>query len=303
MQNALPECQARAKRIFTDLAIVLIKCVCRMVPSLAIFHYRFKVTFGLTNKEGVLSHENYAKLFGSVRELYGMSRIPRFQKNIGVLYLLKTNEAFYQHFGDCKFADELEVSMGMSNIAGASFYLNAVFIDKASKKLLAIGRQKIVYTDTTGKPMRLPLYLTILFKGIENALKLPLSIALDESKEVDIAATKEEHITYMTVTTPLTNAERNVSHNEFVRLYEQSLDMFFMSRPQVSINMTSQFYKTVYGYYQYKRDFYFGDTMKISTIVNSFNHAEAYVETRFINDKTDKVHTFSRQKISLLVNS
>jgi acyl-CoA thioesterase FadM len=130
------------------------------------YEHRLTVTFCHTNAEGNVSHDQYAKIFGIVRELFGLDFIPRFKEEAGRLYLLKTKNATYDYRRDFFFGDKMMIRMGVAEINGASFTLEAEFIHKGTGEVRATGRQQIVYTDMTGKPKRMPLELKALLYSV-----------------------------------------------------------------------------------------------------------------------------------------
>jgi len=119
------------------------------------YEYRERVTYCHTNAEGHVSPDEYARLFGMVRELFGLDYIPRFKAEAGRLYILKTRNAAYDYRRDFFFGDEMTIRMAVVEIAGASFTLEAEFINDLTGEVHTVGRQEIVYADMTGRPRRL----------------------------------------------------------------------------------------------------------------------------------------------------
>jgi len=120
------------------------------------YEHTARVTFCNTNAEGNMSHDEYARLFGVVRELMGLELIPGFKEEAGNGYLLKTKNAFYAYRRDFRFGDTICVRMGVAELTGASFTLQAEFVNAIGGDIHAVGRQQIVYADMEGRPRRLP---------------------------------------------------------------------------------------------------------------------------------------------------
>jgi acyl-CoA thioesterase FadM len=139
------------------------------------YEHTVRVTFCHTNAEGNMSHDDYARLFGVVRELMGLELIPRFKEEAGSRYLLKTKNAHYDYRYDFRFGDTIRVRMGVAEVTGASFTMQAEFINAVSGNIHAVGRQKIVYADIEGHPRRLPqelrkLLMMLLNEAVDNSM-------------------------------------------------------------------------------------------------------------------------------------
>jgi acyl-CoA thioesterase FadM len=130
------------------------------------YEFRERVTYCHTNAEGHVSPDEYARLFGMVRELFGMDYIPRFKEEAGRLYILKTRNAAYDYRRDFFFGDVMNIRMAVVEIAGASFTLEAEFVNDQTGEVHTVGRQEIVYADMTGRPRRLSPEL----RGVLNSL-------------------------------------------------------------------------------------------------------------------------------------
>jgi len=120
------------------------------------YEYRQRVTYCHTNAEGHVSPEEFARLFGMVRELFGQDCIPRFCEEAGKSYILKTRSASYEYRQDFHFGDTITIRMVVAEVAGASFILAAEFLNATTGEVHAHGRQEIVYADMMGRPRRLP---------------------------------------------------------------------------------------------------------------------------------------------------
>lgn len=121
-----------------------------------------RVVFSHLSPEGNVSHAQYAKLFGDVRELFALDFIPKFKEEVGKTYLLKTKSASYEYKKDFCLGDTIHVEMYVSEVNGASFHLSGDFINPATGQVHATGTQHIVFTDLMGMPKRLPEDLKVL---------------------------------------------------------------------------------------------------------------------------------------------
>lgn len=130
------------------------------------YEYETRVTFCHTNAEGNVSHDQYARLFGIVRERFGLDFIPNFAEEAGRKYLLKTRNASYDYEKDFVFGDSMKIRLWVQELTHASFTLAAEYINTATGEVHARGRQQIVYTDVTGRPRRFPEALKSLFQSV-----------------------------------------------------------------------------------------------------------------------------------------
>jgi acyl-CoA thioesterase FadM len=120
------------------------------------YEHRVRVAFCHTGAEGNVRHDEYARLFGETRELFGIDYLPRFRDEVGREFLLKTKTAAYEYRQDFFFGDTICVRMWVSRVGGASFQLEAAYVHEGTGAVHATGSQHIVYTDMLGKPRRLP---------------------------------------------------------------------------------------------------------------------------------------------------
>ena len=120
------------------------------------FKYRIKITFAHLNPEGTVHHFEYARIFGIVRELFGLQVIPNFKEEIGREYLLVTKDAAYNYFRPFYFGDEMIVKMWVSQVKDDRFTLLAEFINEKDGKVYARGSQIIVHANLKGIPTSMP---------------------------------------------------------------------------------------------------------------------------------------------------
>jgi acyl-CoA thioesterase FadM len=130
------------------------------------YEKEFRITFADTNAEGNVSHYEYAKYFGIVRELFAMDLVPNFMEDAGHKYLLKTCSASYEYKRDFFFGDTMLVCLRVGGVTASGLTLEADFINPKTGVIHATGIQEIVYTDLRGIPRRIPGELMSLLKAV-----------------------------------------------------------------------------------------------------------------------------------------
>lgn len=255
-----------------------------LFPSIGTYEHRVLVTFGDTNRYGVVGHSKYANIFGKARELFGISRIPGFRRDIGKKYLLKTVDAHYQHYEDFVFGDIIEAKVNVTRVNGASFCLQCLYFNQATKKIHAIVQQTIAYTDTTGRPRRMPYIFKKIIKSVEIKPFLNFNDCVAISKKtIDVQFEREQ-----IVTTPMTNAEQNVNHDEYARMIGQALDLYFI---KIGEKITNESRLNVENaIYRYRRDYFYGDKIVIRLSVDKIDGDQYIVKTQFVKPETETVH-------------
>jgi len=273
--------------------LLIIQKVAWVVGKLLPFAQRYtmqtRVTFGLTNGAGVVGHDRIANIFGTARELFGLSRIPGFATDAGEKYLLKTCDAEYRHVADFRFGDTIKTVIDVVEVNGASFKLSGRFINKKTGKVCATALQTVAYTNMQGRPVRFPKWLKIL---------LELSFSQDMTAEKN---TKKDSLTggheviqrQVVVTSEMTNAERNVSHDEYAKMMIQTIEQFQFN----GVN-DYQVYplKVKSGCYKYNRDFFFGDKIFIKLYVVGHKEDTIIFKAEFLN-KTGEVRAYGELEV------
>jgi acyl-CoA thioesterase FadM len=118
-----------------------------------------------------------------------------------------------------------------------------------------------------------------------------------ESKKLKKETSSEKHEVYrhkLKVTSDLTNAEKNVSHDEYAKMLTQSVELYLISQKQQHLASSL---KVEEASYKYSRDFYFGDEMSIKLYIVKIKSEEIIFDAEFINMIGD-VNTYGRQKFS-----
>lgn len=254
----------------------------RFLPFFMEYKHTIQVTFGFTNYAGFVGHEKYANLFGSARELFGLSRIPGFEKDAGHKYLLKTCDARYRQFSDFKFGDTIKTIIDVAEVNGASFQIRGRFTDSKTGEVRGEAYQRIVYTNMIGKPTRFPSWMRILLKLSERSIKCE-----DSSRFGGIRQEVFGH--EVAVTSMMTNAERNTNHDEYAKRFEQVIELFAFSRGLVcSVKVEDASYK-------FCHDFFFGDKMVIKLFIVEIGTGWAVFEADFCDNS--RVRVQARQKV------
>jgi len=126
-----------------------------------------RVTFSFLNPEGTLSHEAYPRIFGIVRELFGLEYFPNFKEAVGTKYLLHTSNASYEYMRPFFFGDTLNVKMWVADVGNTHFTLQADYVNDKTGKIHGKGRQVIVYADLSGRPQTIPEEMRLLLKAAQ----------------------------------------------------------------------------------------------------------------------------------------
>ena len=121
------------------------------------------ICFGRTTYFGTVSSFEYANIFGEVREVFGLTCIPQFKKDVGKKFILSTNEANYSIIKHFKFGDKIKTKMWVESSGGASFILRAEFWN--GRHFCGTATQRIGYCDLRTGQLRLPI-------GLKKQLKM-----------------------------------------------------------------------------------------------------------------------------------
>jgi len=260
------------------------KVITGIFPFLAEYKQTFKVTFGLTNFTGFVGHEKFANIFGSVREIFGLKRIPGFSKEVGLEYLLKTCDARYRHFDSFKFGDVIKTVVDVIEVNGASFVMRCRFMNTAGNVKVE-ATQRIAYVDVVnGKSQRFPFWLKLLLKFSERKTKAEkIKRNRDELSQGNLVFRQK-----LVVTSVMTNAERNVNHDEYVKEFSRMIELFFLKREIKGLVEVKE------ASYNYIQDFYFGDKMVFNLYVSEIGGDWIVFEVEFC-DEAGKLHAHGRQ--------
>lgn len=261
-----------------------------LFPFVGVYKHVVRVNIGMTNRNGVVGHEQYAKIFGTARELFGLDRIPSFAEEAGKIYLLKTCEAQYKYFDNFVFGDVILAVIRVTEVNGASVCLQCSFVNKKTKKIHAVGKQLVAYADVSGKPKRLPFWLRCLNKIIcsknnENFESCP-------SKLKGHAIFRTE----MLVTTEMTNAEKNVSHDEFPKIVSRAIEEHALRFNNNNPNGIEAL-DVVGAAYTYKRDFYFGD--KIVVILSAEHAPGRIIYWARLENENGEIRSYCMQAVRI----
>jgi acyl-CoA thioesterase FadM len=229
----------------------LLKNLSRVIPALSYFNHDFVVTFGMTTKNGFLGHDEYARMFGTTRELFGLKMFPNFRDVVGVNYLLKTLYAEYQEIKASRFGDKLRLRMYVKEFGRVGFVLEALYLNDETMQICAAGRQKIAHVSMDGKPIHIPEDIM----GLLSAARREESFFSKRCSPIKTSGEKPLYDREFDIANHMTNAEGNVSHDELVRLFSSVSEFYFLEEEGISkINIWS-------ANYSYFGDIYFGETM------------------------------------------
>jgi acyl-CoA thioesterase FadM len=119
------------------------------------YDYPIKITLEETNLEGTVSHDQFARLFGKARELFGLERLPSLI-DMGRNYILHTYESHYKFRKNFYFGDTMITRIRVLSVKNSSFELGAEFINAQTGENHVTGKQIIACTKHNGNPIRIP---------------------------------------------------------------------------------------------------------------------------------------------------
>lgn len=261
----------------------------KLLPFMQRYTMTTRVTFGLTNGSGVVGHDRLVNMFGTAREMFGLSRIPDFKDEIGRDYLLKTCAASFRHFGSFKFGDVIKIVVEIVEVNHAKFKLRGRFI--CGDLVYAIAYQTIAYTDMKGKPTGFPLWLKVLLEL--SCSREADNNGLEGGKEIIV-----DNLVFrrqFEVTSNMTNAERNVSHDEYARMMTQAIELMLNKNKGGQACLL----KVEEGWYKYSHDFFFGDLITVSLNLVEADENSAVFFAEF-SDWDGKIRSLGRQKVGFI---
>jgi len=102
------------------------------------------------------------------------------------------------------------------------------------------------------------------------------------------------------VTFSLTNAEQNVGHDAYAKLFGETRELFGLDCFPNFAEDAGQKYllKTKKANYEFYKDFFFGDTILIKMGIIEIKGASFVLKADFINDETKEVHATASQVIA-----
>ena len=117
---------------------------------------RHKVRFVETDMMGVAHHSNYFRWFEMGRVEYlrqaGISLLELMDQNI----LFPIKDVSCQYLVSARFDDTIIIETAMEDLSRAKMIFRYRVLREKDGVLLATGRTQNVFTDTTGKVIRLP---------------------------------------------------------------------------------------------------------------------------------------------------
>jgi len=120
------------------------------------YDYVIRITLAETNIEGTVSHNEFGRLFGKVRELFILEYLPEVAAGMGKTFLLQTRSASYDFQKNCRFGELIIVRLRALRVGDTSFEIGVEFINAQTKETCTIGKQVIISTDLKGIPIKIP---------------------------------------------------------------------------------------------------------------------------------------------------
>lgn len=118
--------------------------------------YPVKVLIGDTNIEMNVYWLNFLKWFGQAREIFIFQGVPEIMDILMSGVKMVTYETNFKHLKEAHLLDDIIVRITVGEIRPASARLDAEFILAKTDEILARGWQRIVFTDMSNKPIRIP---------------------------------------------------------------------------------------------------------------------------------------------------
>jgi acyl-CoA thioesterase FadM len=118
-----------------------------------VFPHKMTVDPTMVAINGQMHQHEYFRLFSDAREVFGLFGIRGFKEEAGKKYLLKTYQTEVHFFGFANMDDNLNLRVAPESKDKASFWLRGELMRGA--EIVAVMRQRIVYTNIAGKPIRL----------------------------------------------------------------------------------------------------------------------------------------------------
>lgn len=142
--------------------------------------------------------------------------------------------------------------------------------------------------NLAGRPTRFPFWLKILLKFSER----PIAKASGKKAKNEEIVGHEVFRQEIMVISVMTNAEKNVNHDEYAKIFAQTAELFIFSLGQ------RRSLKVEEASYKYSHDFFFGDKMIVKLFIREIENDCIIFEADFC-DEAGEIHTHGRQKIYL----
>jgi len=122
------------------------------------FIFETKVFLGDVNIYGTAYFAKYFEWQGMARELLFITLIPDYLKFNGK-YKMITIEASVNYKSEANVFDDILIKIEVANIKLTTYELHFSYFNKKSNNLIATGKQKIGFTDLSGKVVTIPMEL------------------------------------------------------------------------------------------------------------------------------------------------
>jgi len=119
------------------------------------YNYRLTATISDTNMEGNVYWTRFCEWFGKARELFLISLLP---DGVNVAEFLKsqriaiiTCDVYMKFLKPVYFTDRIVVKINTDNFGKCSVVIVVTIVNEDTEEVVAIGRQKLAFTDTETK--------------------------------------------------------------------------------------------------------------------------------------------------------
>ncbi len=125
-------------------------------PTRRWYEYRHLVTFGDTNTAGSIYFAKYFSWQGECREKLLAQFYPEFANDLRQGFSMITEFAHTDFFGEAALFDQLLIKLTVTALTRSRIEFEFEFIREPDAKLLARGRQAVIWTNQQHRPSLMP---------------------------------------------------------------------------------------------------------------------------------------------------
>jgi enediyne biosynthesis thioesterase len=118
--------------------------------------YRHLVTFGDTNSAGSVYFANYFGWQGEARERLLAQFYPEFAEDLHHGFTMITQTAHLDFFGEAALFDEVLIRLTVTSLTRSRIEFEFEFLREKDSRLLAHGRQAVIWTNQQRRPSIMP---------------------------------------------------------------------------------------------------------------------------------------------------
>jgi enediyne core biosynthesis thioesterase len=118
--------------------------------------YRHLVTFEDTNAVGSVYFAKYFNLQGECREKLLAQFYPEFVHDVRLGFCLVTESAHQEYYGEATLFDTLVIRVTVTALSRSRIEFEFEFVHETDGRLLARGRQAVIWTNQHRRPSIMP---------------------------------------------------------------------------------------------------------------------------------------------------